>query len=1427
MSAAALLDDSLITTRITTMNDSMDVSGVSVLDMRDGTVLCRSTMLKADHFPGCQSKRLSPQIPGAPNFRSVPNLPIYGVGAPTLGGARNVLSQIRDMHGKSTNVLWHNMREEPVLYVHGRPYVVREASKPFANVEYRGIAASRLEAMERQLRRDVLAEAARYGGRIMVTEETDDMQVVSVWRDVDASVVFTPLEMYEHHLAAEFQVDYLRVPLTDEKAPTAAACDILVDRLASSWREGGGIAVVFNCQMGRGRTTTGMAIATIVLASATPSLLPSPEPPIAASPSSLSASPPDGSVQVGTDVLNGMYPVVRSLVRALEHGHHAKDLLDRVLDECGKFQNLRDAIQTMRDDLQNEHDDRRKSENLSRCADYLERYAVLLLFSSYVLAECGERQQSIPATASPPPSFTDWWKSRPELQSVLNRLLRRDPLAALLLHKGPSAPLSKTSTQEAMDVVAERKGGVLGQFTIIKEDHFPNCQYTELEPRFYPQAPNFRQADTKPVYGVAIPTAQGVRDVLAAAGCYCGDGAHPCNWHNLREEAVVYLKGSPYVLREAHRPYHNIEEYEGIDAQRLEGMEERLRLDILAEARGYGGRLLVSRESVDGSLYDTWLELDDADIQTPKHVFDQLVAKGVPVTYARVPMTDGQPPKLRDLDQVTDNVRRSVNESGVFPALVFSCQLGRGRTTTGMIVGCLLHNRLSAALGDGGGGGGRSESLTKSHSLLEDAATSSPRPSTEDGDFSFDATIGAGMRRNASRDSLASSLTSDDDYLLGGGSACSSPDMFTHKSRRAWNRRNRWYPLEMGFYAPVRWLCQVLDSGEVVKAGVDAVTDLCGALLNVRTAPLFESGLVRAVQGPHAKMSSGYTTNEESAMPQDEEEYRRDRIRRTSNLQRGAQLLQRYYLLVAYAWWLECRMDMPEESPHAIEAIGDGGERHLPGEKSFEDWMSTRPEVLAMRNSIFSNPALALAPPVPVSEQVRGLEGLLDGEEARPEGIDAWAGPAEGDASLPSVPPREQVSVLRSRKGSVLGRRTILKLYHFPGVEQQGVASSGDLPPLIGVPNACVIPATMGRRTRIVAAAVPTREGMSNLVRVLETRRTGAAIVLADLREDAVVYLNGNPYVLRDLDRPQSELGYAGMSPDSLVKLETRLMDDVLTEARTRQDRILVHAEAPSALGKGGLLKGPAGIGANASDSTHIMGASTPGHEVRAYYATLQNAETPEAFFSSFGATGVALQYQRVPLSRARRPAVADVDRIHEAVRSGMGAEASAEDRTVLFVSHTGLGTSVRFACIAAVLALSSSTELMASDPADGAASEDDAELPAIRTVARALPHGSACLRAVNRVMSELAPLIGDLRQDIAECQRTAKAGGWPKTPSRKAAEAAALGLNYIKRVFHLVTFASFLCESSLKADAGALRYSEWFAKRDELSTFEANFSIL
>jgi hypothetical protein len=55
-------------------------------------------------------------------------------------------------------------------------------------------------------------------------------------------------------------------------------------------------------------------------------------------------------------------------------------------------------------------------------------------------------------------------------------------------------------------------------------------------------------------------------------------------WFNMREEPVVYVNGRPFVLREQQRPMKNLQEYAGIDASRLERMEQRLKEDVLSEA---------------------------------------------------------------------------------------------------------------------------------------------------------------------------------------------------------------------------------------------------------------------------------------------------------------------------------------------------------------------------------------------------------------------------------------------------------------------------------------------------------------------------------------------------------------------------------------------------------------------------------------------------------------------------------------------------------------------------------------------------------------------------------------------------------------------------------------------------------------------------
>ncbi|KAL3144047.1 hypothetical protein ABBQ32_003847 [Trebouxia sp. C0010 RCD-2024] len=70
-----------------------------IVARRTGNVLIKHTILKSDHFPGCQNKKLLPLIEGAPNFRQVPELPVYGVAIPTVSGMRLVLDELGAAQG--------------------------------------------------------------------------------------------------------------------------------------------------------------------------------------------------------------------------------------------------------------------------------------------------------------------------------------------------------------------------------------------------------------------------------------------------------------------------------------------------------------------------------------------------------------------------------------------------------------------------------------------------------------------------------------------------------------------------------------------------------------------------------------------------------------------------------------------------------------------------------------------------------------------------------------------------------------------------------------------------------------------------------------------------------------------------------------------------------------------------------------------------------------------------------------------------------------------------------------------------------------------------------------------------------------------------------------------------------------------------------
>ncbi|XVF22236.1 hypothetical protein REPUB_Repub12eG0156200 [Reevesia pubescens] len=581
-----------------------------VMKMRGGSVLGKKTILKSDHFPGCQNKRLSPQIDGAPNYRQADSLGVHGVAIPTIVGIRNVLKHIgAQKDGKQAHVLWISLREEPVVYINGRPFVLRDVERPFSNLECTGINRDRVEQMEARLKEDILMEAARYGNKILVTDELPDGQMVDQWERVSCDSVKTPLEVYEELQLEGYLVDYERVPITDEKSPKELDFDILVNKISQADIS---TEIIFNCQMGRGRTTTGMVIATLVYLNRIGDSDRHSENQFHRESFESGSNVTDNLPNSEEAIRRGEYAVIRSLIRVLEAW---KRQVDKVIDKCASMQNLREAIATYRNSILRQPDEMKREASLSFFVEYLERYYFLICFSVYIHSE----RAALLSSSSGHTSFADWMKARPELYSIIRRLLRRDPMGALGY---ASLKPSLTKIVESADgrphevgvVAALRNGEVLGSQTVLKSDHCPGCQNVSL-PEIVEGAPNFREVPGFPVYGVANPTIDGIRSVIQRIGS--SKGGRPVFWHNMREEPVIYINGKPFVLREVERPYKNMLEYTGIDRERVERMEARLKEDILRESERYKGAIMVIHETDDGQIFDAWEHVNSDSIKTP------------------------------------------------------------------------------------------------------------------------------------------------------------------------------------------------------------------------------------------------------------------------------------------------------------------------------------------------------------------------------------------------------------------------------------------------------------------------------------------------------------------------------------------------------------------------------------------------------------------------------------------------------------------------------------------------------------------------------------------------------------------------------------------------------------------------------------------
>ncbi|KAL0953290.1 hypothetical protein HGRIS_004539 [Hohenbuehelia grisea] len=337
---------------------------------RSGAILSASTILKSDFFSNLQKMTLPERIDGSPNFRRVPlslkvvsrktadnsvatefvipeteeEKMICGSGMPTVDGLRRALQRVNAGPDGDNMVYWTSLREEPVVYVAGRPHVLRLVDKPLENVEATGVTTATVEAMENNFKKDVLRELRAGDGRILLHDEVEErpgvFSIIPIWETVSEADIMTPRDVFSLMNKEGYKINYGRVAITDEQAPLPDALWQLVERIREGMSQAGDF--IFNCQMGRGRTTTGMITACLIATTIgwdTHGVV--------------EAEGQDDADEMYDSMdgpseeeayLQGEYKTILQLVGVLSHGKIAKRLADKAIDLMQDVQNLRKAI---------------------------------------------------------------------------------------------------------------------------------------------------------------------------------------------------------------------------------------------------------------------------------------------------------------------------------------------------------------------------------------------------------------------------------------------------------------------------------------------------------------------------------------------------------------------------------------------------------------------------------------------------------------------------------------------------------------------------------------------------------------------------------------------------------------------------------------------------------------------------------------------------------------------------------------------------------------------------------------------------------------------------------------------------------------------------------------------------------------------------
>jgi len=354
----------------------------TVLHRRDGSILRAGHILKSDNFPGLA--QLDSKFDGVQNLRKVEvdggRIRFVGCAQPTRQGIANLLTHLGPKGAK----LWINCRSEPVLYINGQPCSVKKRRDPATHLKWNVGDRRRTPELEDELQLEVQNEAREYNWKVMVHDEKNIEgepvgEIVHDWVSLEKDHLGTldtkKLQTLEQ-VYQEFsdKVSFVRWPVDDERAPQERRFDELAAQLtkfvSKHNEDEHGFTVIFNCHQGRGRTSTAMVLAHMLLGRQ--QILRS----------------PDLSIDDVADA------AIEGLVAKIPNGKEAQARADASI---GVFRHMTDLKGCMKKEQAKLKQSPHSQKSRDKMMRYRHRYKYIILFGSYL----SEGVQSEDASGDP------------------------------------------------------------------------------------------------------------------------------------------------------------------------------------------------------------------------------------------------------------------------------------------------------------------------------------------------------------------------------------------------------------------------------------------------------------------------------------------------------------------------------------------------------------------------------------------------------------------------------------------------------------------------------------------------------------------------------------------------------------------------------------------------------------------------------------------------------------------------------------------------------------------------------------------------------------------------------------------------------------------------------------------------------------------